>query len=179
MSHAANLWAGSALVFSLGVMGCHSAPSKRRVAAVGERHDAGVVDALRLASTSPDAPGMSHPTAAEADAGCALDIGGGRSGSRTEIGADGVLRIVHPQTRCWFEADCIRDHARDSPGDALVSIDCRGRHCACTFESLTPRRYPVTFSFDAEDPCQDGRIENLLLGRRVSEGRRRVATRSR
>ena len=122
---------------------------------------------------------MSHPTEAEADAGCVLDSGGGRSGSRTEIGADGVLRIVHPQPRCWFEADCIRERGRDSPGDALVSIECRGRRCACTFESLVPRRQRIKFSFDVEDPCDDARLKSLLLGRCVSEGRRRVTTRSR
>ena len=147
--------------------------------AAAERNDAGAVDAWSAAQAPVDAGRHHEASAAEADSGCVLDMGGGRSGSRTEIGPDGVLRILHPQPRCWFEADCVKERGRDNPGDALVSIDCRGRRCTCTFESLVPRRRTIKFSFDAEDPCDDTRLKSLLLGRCVSEGRQRAATRSR
>lgn len=179
MSNARRVLAGAALGFSLGGWGCHSPAPKQMVAATAERLDAGSLDALTSARPSSDAGRERVASAAEADSGCVLDIGGGRSGSRTEIGSDGVLRVLHPQPRCWFEADCVREQGRDNPGDAMVSIECRGRHCACTFEPLSPRRRTIKFSFEAEDPCDDARLKSLLLGRCVSEGRRRATNRSR
>lgn len=171
MIKARRVLAATALGFSLGLLACHSPPSKQTASAAAERHDGGSADALTPGS--PDAGRHPVPSAAEADAGCVLDIGGGRSGARTEVGPDGVLKILHLQPHCWFEADCIKERGRDTPGDAMVSIDCRGRHCACTFESQVPRRRTIKFSFDAEDPCDDARLKGLLLGRCVSEGRQR------
>lgn len=168
-----------ALVFSLGMVACLSPRSKEKVSQSVERRDAGSVDVLKSAKVSQDAGGLPAPSAEEADSGCALDIGGGRSGSRTEIGRDGVLKILHMQPRCWLEADCIQERGRDHPGDAMVSIECRGRRCECTFESLAPRHRPMKFTFDTEDPCDDARLKSLLLGRCVGEGRQRATRRIR
>lgn len=171
--------AAPAFVFSLGIAACLSPRSDETVSPPAGRRDAGSVDVLMAAKVLREAGGHPAPSVEEADSGCALDIGGGRSGSRTEIGRDGVLRILHMQPRCWVEADCIKERGHDHPGDAMVSIDCRGRRCECTFESLAPRRRPIKFTFDTEDPCDDARLKSLLLGRCMSEGRQRATRRIR
>jgi hypothetical protein len=141
------------------------------MASAPERQDAATVDARAVARTSPDASRDAPPSGTTVS-GCVLDVGGGRKGERTEISKDGVLRIVHEVTRCWLEADCIREQGRNTPGDATVSIDCRGKHCVCTFESFMPAKR-IKFSFDVEEPCDDMHLKSLLLDRCVNEGRRR------
>jgi hypothetical protein len=171
MISGANCLGVIALAASLGVLACRARGSVDPVSIVTERRDAAAADVRINSGTTPDAASDASD-AATSD--CVLDIGGGRKGSRTKIGPDGVLSIIHPQPSCWLEADCIREHGRDHPGDAMVSIQCRGRRCACAFESFTPRPRNIKFSFDAEDPCDDARLKSLLLDRCVSEGRRRA-----
>jgi hypothetical protein len=175
MIQPANRVAATVLALSLGVVGCRARRATFSVSRVTEGRDAAAANGHTTVGTVPDAAadavrtGVSEPD-------CILDMGGGRRGSRTEIGPDAVLTIVHPQPRCWLAADCIRARGRSTPGDAMVSIDCRGRHCACAFEPVTPRRKRIRFSFDAENPCDDARLKSLLMERCVSEGRRRAAT---
>ena len=178
MTQTTYLLAGTALAFSLCVSACRSTTSTDVVAAEVERHDAGVVDALRLPATSPDAGRSSGRSAAEVDSGCVLDMGESRKGERLETDRNGITRIVRPQPRCWLEADCVHDHRRQTPGDASVAIQCRGRRCVCSFESFVPKAKPVEFTFDVEEPCaDDATIERLLFDRCVPEGRRRTTSR--
>lgn len=171
MINATTRFAATAAILSLGLMTCRASRSRDPMPSpVTASGDGAAGDATNVSARAPDL-GSDEPRAAVPE--CVLDVGESRKGSRTRVGRDGVLTIVHPQPRCSLEASCIREQGRDHPGDATISIDCRGNHCACTFQSLSPRPNTIKFSFDAEDPCDDARLKSLLLDRCLSEGRRR------
>ena len=140
---------------------------------------AAAVDAPRSPRPSSDAGPDAALSAAELDSGCVLDMGESRKeGDRLVTEKNGVASFVHHQASCWLEADCVHAHGRKTPGDAAVAIQCRGRRCVCRFESFVPKQKHLEFSFDTQDPCSDdARIESLLLGRCLPEGRRRMGLR--
>jgi hypothetical protein len=109
------------------------------------------------ATAEPEAPVFSN---------CVLHAGDAEKHTTRVKRADGSMEGPVVTGKCWYDAECVQDHARETPGDGDVDLHCDGRACVCEYKPLTPAGPVVRKPFELPEDCtSEAQAERLLRER--------------
>jgi hypothetical protein len=103
---------------------------------------------------------------------CILHAGDSHSHRREVLGPGGKVGQTTSKADCSFNAECVREQGKSSPGDGDVSVDCVDRRCTCTRRPLSRSVPPTVFTFELETPCSSTDVAQQVLQERCMKGMR-------
>lgn len=101
---------------------------------------------------------------------CVLHAGDSHSHRRERLGPSGAGGLMATSAECSFNAECVKQQGRRSPGDGSVELDCRDRDCSCSFTSGSSPRNSFKSTFRLATPCDTADMAEHLLRTRCLAG---------
>lgn len=161
-----------ARVFILAALGCGGANPQPTAAppAAAEPAQPAAPASLPAAEVAAEPEPAKAAPATPIFSGCVLHAGDAEKRTVRVKRADGGLEPPVVTGKCWFNAECIQQQGRASPGDGNVELQCTGTTCVCEYEPLTPPGPATRVQFELEQACTSAKQAKILLRERCMAG---------
>ncbi|MBN1608631.1 MAG: hypothetical protein JW940_18525 [Polyangiaceae bacterium] len=135
-----------------------------------------VAPASAAVDAAADAPASSNAGAepvAHITSPCVLHAGEGTRHTRKIRLPGGAAGPESSSGSCSANAECLLDQVQATAGDGSVRLECSGRFCTCSAESISPRDANSSFTFELAAPCTtssqalDVIVERCMVGMTV------------